>query len=101
MKMADECIEQFSVVLNAGRPPTRTHAGTTQLSVGTIGKLQQNIAVCSSCHKIQGMNTIPCDISNIIVIGSGVLGNSIYYSAQDFENELNYSPAFKFGQNTF
>lgn len=55
MKMADECIEQFSICVKCGGKAAHTEriAGTTQLSVGTTGKVTAKyIAVCSSCHKI-------------------------------------------------
>ncbi len=55
MKMADECIEQFSICVKCGGKAAHTEriAGTTQLSVGTRGKVSAKyIAVCSSCHKI-------------------------------------------------
>ena len=55
MRMADECIEQFSICVKCGGKAAHTEriAGTTQLSVGTTGKIAAKyIAVCSSCHKI-------------------------------------------------
>ncbi|MCX6794030.1 MAG: hypothetical protein NTY06_02900 [Candidatus Gottesmanbacteria bacterium] len=55
MGMADECIEQFSICVKCGGKAAHTEriAGTTQLSVGTTGKVAAKyIAVCSSCHKI-------------------------------------------------
>lgn len=55
MGMADECIEQFSICVKCGAKAAHTEriAGSTQLSVGTTGKVAAKyIAVCSSCHKI-------------------------------------------------
>jgi len=55
MKMADECIEQFSICVKCGGKAAHTEriAGTTQLSVGTHGNVAaQYIAVCASCHNI-------------------------------------------------
>lgn len=55
MKMADECIEQFAICVKCGGKAAHTEriAGTTELSVGTTGKVAAKyIAVCSSCHKI-------------------------------------------------
>ena len=55
MKMADECIEQFSICVKCGGKAAHTEriAGSTELSIGTTGKVAAKyIAVCSSCHKI-------------------------------------------------
>ena len=55
MGMADECIEQFSICVKCGGKAAHTEriAGSTQLSLGTTGKVAAKyIAVCSSCHKI-------------------------------------------------
>jgi thymidine kinase len=55
MNMADERIEQYSICVKCGGKAAHTEriAGTTELSVGTTGKVAAKyIAVCSSCHKI-------------------------------------------------
>lgn len=55
MKLADECIEQFSICVKCGGKAAHTErvAGGTEVSIGTTGREKaQYIAVCSSCHKI-------------------------------------------------
>lgn len=55
MKMADECIEQYSICVRCGGKAMHTErvSGGTEQSIGTTGKtVAQYIAVCSSCHRI-------------------------------------------------
>ena len=55
MKMADECIEQFSICVKCGGKAEHTErvAGSTKVSIGTTGKQTATyIAVCSAHHKI-------------------------------------------------
>lgn len=55
MKMAHECIEQYSICVKCGGKAAHTEriAGGTEVSIGTTGKTTAKyIAVCSSCHKI-------------------------------------------------
>lgn len=55
MKLADECIEQYSICVKCGGKAAHTEriAGSTEVSIGTTGKTTAKyIAVCSSCHKI-------------------------------------------------
>lgn len=55
MKLADECIEQFSICVKCGGKAAHTEriAGSTEVSIGTTGKtIAKYVAVCSSCHKI-------------------------------------------------
>ncbi len=55
MKIADECIEQFSICVRCGGKAEHTErvAGPTDQSIGTTGKVTAKyIAVCSAHHKI-------------------------------------------------
>lgn len=55
MKMADECIEQFSICVRCGGKAEHTErvAGPTDQSIGTTGKVvAKYIAVCAAHHKI-------------------------------------------------
>jgi thymidine kinase len=54
MKMADECIEQFSICVKCGAKAAHTErvSGGTELTIGTTGKIKaEYIAVCSDCHQ--------------------------------------------------
>lgn len=55
MKMADECIEQFSICVKCGGKAMHTEriAGSTELSIGTTGKVAAKyIPVCATCHVV-------------------------------------------------
>lgn len=55
MKLADECIEQYSICVKCGGKAAHTEriAGGTEVSIGTTGKaVATYVAVCSSCHKV-------------------------------------------------
>ncbi len=55
MKMADECIEQFSICVRCGGKASHTErvSGPTNLSIGTVGKVAAKyIAVCVACHRM-------------------------------------------------
>ncbi|MBI3577059.1 hypothetical protein HY086_03415 [Candidatus Gottesmanbacteria bacterium] len=55
MKMADECIEQFSICVRCGAKAEHTErvSGGTEQSIGTTGKIvAEYVAVCSEHHKI-------------------------------------------------
>ncbi len=55
MKLADECIEQYSICVKCGGKAAHTErvAGGTQQSIGTTGNVAvKYIPVCASCHKM-------------------------------------------------
>lgn len=55
MRIADECIEQFSICVKCGGKAEHTEriSGSTEQSVGTVGpKKAEYIAVCTHCHKV-------------------------------------------------
>jgi len=53
MKLADECIEQYSICVKCGGKAAHTErvAGSTEISIGTTGREKaQYVAVCSLHH---------------------------------------------------
>ena len=57
MKMADECIEQYSICVRCASRAEHTErvSGGTEQSVGTTGKKKSEyIPVCERCHRIYG-----------------------------------------------